>query len=130
MKTTRTLSLLFIVAALYDGLLGLVFLVAPLAVYDRFEVAHPNHLGYVQFPAALLLVFAIMFAAIASRPSVNRNLIPYGILLKFSYSGVVGWYWLTSGIPNLWKPFAVFDLLFAILFVWSYLALGKTARTG
>jgi hypothetical protein len=130
MKTTRTVSLLFIVAALYDGLLGLVFLVAPLAVYDRFEVAHPNHLGYVQFPAALLLVFAIMFAAIALRPSVNRNLIPYGILLKFSYSGVVGWYWLTSGIPNLWKPFAVFDLLFAILFVWSYLALGKTARTG
>ena len=129
MKITQGVSLLFIVAALYDGLLGLVFVFVPLAVYDRCGVEHPNHLGYVQFPAALLLVFAIMFAAIALRPQSNRNLIPYGILLKLSYSGVVGWYWLSSGIPDLWKPFAVCDLLFAILFGWSYLALEKAARS-
>jgi hypothetical protein len=128
MKTTRAVSMLFVVAALYDGLLGLVFLFAPLAAYDYFGVAHPNHLGYVHFPATLLLVFTVMFLAIAARPVANRNLIPYGILLKAAYCGVVGWHWLATGIPNMWKPFAIGDVLFAILFAWSYIALGKASR--
>jgi hypothetical protein len=128
MKVTKTVSLLFVVAALYDGLLGLVFLFAPLAAYDYFGVTHPNHLGYVQFPALLLVVFAIMFLAIAVRPVANRNLIPYGILLKAAYCGVVGWYWLSTGIPNMWKPFAICDVVFAILFAWSYMALKRVVR--
>jgi len=72
----------------------------------------------------LLLIFALMFAAIARDPIKNRDLIIYGILLKLSYCGMVFWYWFTAGIPNLWKPFAVIDLVMGALFVWSYRVLG------
>jgi hypothetical protein len=44
---------LFWLAALYDGVLGAVFLAAPSWVFTQFNVAPPNHLAYVQFPAAL-----------------------------------------------------------------------------
>ena len=44
-------------------MLGLVFLLSPGWVFHAFAVTPPNHMGYVQFPAALLIVFAIMFAA-------------------------------------------------------------------
>ena len=121
-------SALFVTAALYDGLLGLAFLIAPGAVFNTFAVTPPNHFGYVQFPAALLLVFALMFAAVAKDPVRNRGLIPYGMLLKLAYCGVTFAYWFTGGIPVMWKPFAVADLVFLAFFAWAYLSLGQTAN--
>jgi hypothetical protein len=124
MKETRPIEALFLIAALYDGALGAIFLIAPRLVFEWANVTPPNHWAYVQFPAALLIIFGLMFAAIARNPVGNRNLIAYGILLKLSYFGIASWYWFTAGIPGLWKPFAVIDFVMAGLFVWSYQALG------
>jgi hypothetical protein len=125
MRTKRAITVLFIVAALYEGLLGAVFLFASGALFQWFGVTPPNHPGYVQFPAALLIVFAVMFLAIAMNPVRNRNLIAYGILLKVSYCGVVSFHWITGGIPGMWKPFCLFDLVFLILFAWAWAVLAK-----
>lgn len=125
---TRLISILFLCSALYDGLLGLAFLVAPAAVFRMADVTPPNHFGYVQFPAALLIVFALMFVAVAREPMAHRDLIAYGILLKLSYCGLAFWYWFQTGIPGLWKPFAVIDLATAILFAWAYASLNARAR--
>jgi hypothetical protein len=127
MKATQPTQALFLIAALYDGALGAIFLIAPGLVFKWANVTPPNHWAYVQFPAALLIIFGLMFAAIARNPAGNRNLIVYGLLLKVSYCGIASWYWFTAGIPGLWKPFAVIDLVMGVLFVWSYRALG--ART-
>ena len=126
MEKTRSVSWLFWIAASYDGILGLLFLFTASWVFDWFGVTPPNHLAYVQFPAALLIVFALMFLVIAREPLRNRNLIPYGILLKVSYCAIAFYHWFSAGIPGMWKPFAVFDLIFMILFGWAYLSLGKT----
>ena len=119
---------LFLLAGLYDGVLGAAFLIAPEWVFRTAEVTPPNHWAYVQFQAALLLIFALMFVAIARDPIANRNLIVYGILLKVAYCGVAFWYWFTAGIPGLWTPFAVADLVMAVLFVLSYRVLGARIR--
>lgn len=123
MKKKPAISLLFIIATLYDGLLGIFFLFAAATVFQWFQVTPPNHFGYVQFPAALLIVFALMFLAIARNPSRNRSLIPYGMLLKVSYCSVVFFHWFTTEIPYMWKPFAVLDLIFLVLFAWAYASL-------
>jgi hypothetical protein len=125
MKTTRALSVLFAIAAIYDGVLGLAFIVAGPSLFEWFEVTPPNHFGYVQFPALLLVVFAVMFAAIARDPVGKRNLIPYGIGLKIAYCLVVFYYWILATIPGMWKPFAVLDLMFLVLFAWAYVTLGR-----
>jgi hypothetical protein len=119
--TNRSLiSILFAIAALYEGLIGLVFLLAPVRVFHWAGVPPPNHFGYVRFPAALLVVFGVMFFQIARNPERSRNLIPYGMALKASYCIICFYYWLKEGIPNLWKPFAIADLLFLLLFAWAY----------
>jgi hypothetical protein len=123
MSTQKGISFLFFVAALYDGLLGALFLVSGGSVFQWYGVTPPNHPGYIQFPAALLIVFALMFAAVARNPSGNRNLIPYGILLKVSYCGAVLFYWLTEGLPDMWKPFCIIDLAFMAVFIWAWSAL-------
>lgn len=125
MKSRRWITVLFATAAVYDGVLGLAFLFGAGEVFRHFATPPPNHFGYVQFPAALLVVFALMFASVARAPAGNRNLIPYGILLKVSYCGVVFCPWFTSGIPNMWKPFAVLDLLFLVLFAGAWKSPGK-----
>jgi hypothetical protein len=125
MKAEKRISLLFGVAAVYDGSLGVAFLVFPSALYQRFSVPPPNHWGYVEFAAAILIVFALMFLSVARHPRENRNLIPYGILLKVSYCAVVFGNWFAQGIPDMWKPLAFADAAFAILFLWAYVLLGR-----
>ena len=128
MKNKLAITWLFYLAALYDGVLGLAFLFGARSVFEMFGVTPPNHFGYVQFPGALLIVFALMFLAIARKPVENRNLIPYGILLKVSYCGVTLFHWISSGIPGMWKPFTIADLVFLFLFVWAYRGLGTSSR--
>ena len=111
---------LFIVAGIYEGLLGLAFLTFPLQIFERFAVEAPNHLGYVQFPALLLVVFAWMFFKVASDPARYRELIPYGCGLKMSYCGLVFYYDMSGGIPAMWIPFAWADLAFLVLFVLAW----------
>ena len=100
MKTKQMISVLFFLAAVYDGVLGGVFLLAPSVIFQRFEVPPPNHFGYVQFPALLLLIFAWMYASVAYAPEKNSSLIPYGIALKVAYCGLVFYYWFTVDIHS------------------------------
>ncbi len=125
MKRLRAVSVLFYLAALYDGVLGAAFLIAAPTLFEWVGVTPPTHFGYIHFPAALLIVFALLFLTIARRPEVNRHLIPYGILLKVSYCAVVFYHWFTAGIPYIWKPFAIVDVAFLVLFIWAYAVLGK-----
>ena len=120
---------LFYLAALYDGSLGLAFVIAPTWALETARVPVPYHVGFVQFPAALLIVFAAMFVAVASRPFENRNLIPYGILLKVSYCTVVFAYWFLGRITWIWKPFAIADVAFGVLFWLAYRELGERLPT-
>lgn len=113
----------FLVAALYDGVLGLAFLVAPAEIFAMYEVTPPNHMSYVQFPAILLIIFAVMFYRIAADPIRNRELILYGCGLKVAYCSLVLVYAVTTGIPSMWIPWAWADLVFLVLFVLSWRSL-------
>lgn len=120
MQNQKWIKILFVIAGLYDGVLGVLFLTIPLKLFSMANVTPPNHIGYVQFPAALLIVFAIMFFNITINPAANRNLIIYGILLKLSYCTVVFTHWLSANIPSIWVPFAFFDLCFLAVFLIAY----------
>ncbi len=121
----KWIPFLFYFSAFYDGILGLAFFFYPKFGFDLFGVTYPNHWGYIQFPAGLLIVFAMMFIRIGRNPEGNRAFIPYGIGLKASYCIVVFGYWLTTGLPDMWKPFAVIDFILGVLFFWAYIVLGK-----
>ena len=119
---------LFVVAGLYDGILGLAFVFFPAAIFAHYGVTPPNHYAYVQFPALLLIVFAAMFFRIATDPVRHRELILYGCGLKLSYCGLAFWYQLQTGIPAMWIPWAWADLGFLALFVWAWAVTGRPAK--
>lgn len=108
---------LFTVAALYDFILGVLFLVAWKPLYDVFGVTPPNHPGYIQFGAALVAIFGIGFWFVAQHPERNRDLVKMGILLKIAYASVVLGHQLLGSVPAVWVPFAWLDLGFLALFI-------------
>ena len=117
----------YIISALYDGVLGLAFLVAPASIFAMYEVTPPNHMAYVQFPALLLILFGIMFFRVAMDPVKNRDLILYGCGLKVSYCSMVFYYMSTTGVPQMWVPWAYADLVFLVLFIMTWRDLGRRA---
>lgn len=122
---TKWIRPLFLVAALYDGILGLAFVIAPAEIFAMYGVEAPNHMAFIQFPAFLLIIFGIMFYRVATDPVRNRELILYGCGLKVSYCSLVLVYELTTGISSMWIPWAWADLAFLVLFVVSWKSLGQ-----
>lgn len=123
----KTMKLFYVIAALYDGILGVAFLLFPAAIYAMYAVEPPNHMAYVQFPALLLIIFAAMFFQISRNPVKHRGLILYGCGLKVSYCSMVFGYMATTGVPAMYVPFAYADLVFLALFIVTYRSLGEPA---
>ena len=111
------IKIIFVVAGLYDGVVGVIFFLFGLSVFDFYNATRPNHIGYIQFPALILIIFGIMFVRIASDPVRFRELILYVVGLKLAYSGVVFYHYFTAGLPFMWIPFAILDILFLIIFL-------------
>ncbi len=119
------IRVLFFVSALYDIVLGAAFIAAGTQLFNQFQVPLPGHWGYIHFCCLMLIIFGLMFATVAINPRSNRNLIPFGILLKAAYVGATGYYWLNGGVPNVFKPFLVIDAAMLVLFVWAFFSLGS-----
>jgi hypothetical protein len=121
---------LFVLAALYDIVLGLVLGIAFKPILTRFGIALPNHDAYVQLPAALVTIFGIGFWLVARAPQQWRGFIALGVLMKLAYAGVVLGHAAVGNMPALWTWFAWADLAFALAFVaaWRALASATTPR--
>ncbi|HWG20402.1 MAG TPA: hypothetical protein VG225_07705 [Terracidiphilus sp.] len=119
---------LLAICGLYDTVIAAGFLFAPSALFRIGGVIPPNHLGYVQFPALLLIIFAIMFFRAAANPVGSREIIVYGMALKVSYFGLVFWYMLHGGIPALWVPFAYADVIFFLLLYLAWRSVAQRAK--
>jgi hypothetical protein len=124
----KTMKMFYVLAGLYDAVLGVAFLLFPAAIYAMYEVTPPNHMAYVQFPGMLLIIFGAMFYQISTSPTKFRGLILYGIALKVSYCSMVFGYMATSGVPAMYVPFAWADLVFLVLFILTYRSLGAKAQ--
>ncbi len=118
------LKTFYVIAGLYDGVLGIAFLLFPAAIFTMYAVEPPNHMAYVQFPALLVMIFGAMFFRIAMDPVRNRELSLYGCALKVSYCSMVFWYQATSTIPSMWVPWAWVDLVFLAIFIFTWRSLG------
>lgn len=120
---------LFVLAGLYDFVLGVGALLFFRDVYAHYNITLPNHDGYVQWGAAVVAIFGLAFWMVAANPSRNRDIITLGILFKLAYAGVVLYHWFYGSIPSIWVPFAWADLGFAALFIWARMLVRRRAQT-
>lgn len=113
----------FLIAGLYDLIIGLAFCFQGRQIFEQAGVPLPDQWAYLYFGCFMLMIFGVMFFAVAYDPIANRNLMPFGMLLKLSYVGMVGYYWFVLDYcATLFKPFAVIDAVMLVLFVAAYVA--------
>lgn len=115
--TLKGVKRLFMVAAVYDLILGFVFALFYKPIYNGFGVALPNHAGYIQLAAAHIFIFGIGFYLVAQNPQRNRSVITLGILMKLAFVGVAFGHLIADTIPVFYVPFAALDLIFLVLFL-------------
>lgn len=112
---------LFVVAAIYDVVLGIVFTFAApwafgmLGISDQMPVG-----GYLPLIGSFLFVIGVAYWLI-SRGDLHRNqdLITVGTLYKLAYSAVAFSFWAMGQLPHLafGAVFGVADLVFLVLMI-------------
>lgn len=113
---------LYLIAGLYDFSLGFLFLFFYKNVFDLLGMNLPENPSYLTFSALMILFFGVLLFMISHNLEGSRRLVIYSILVKFSYVTTVFYYYVFVGSDYVDPPFilfAVFDAIFALLFIES-----------
>jgi hypothetical protein len=95
---------LFLIAAIYDVLLGITFAFFPARAFGALGISEklPAFGGYLTLLGAFVLVIGVAYFLI-SRGDLRRNLdlIRVGTLYKLAYSATAFYYWAAGGLPHI-----------------------------
>jgi len=110
--------ILFLSAAVYDTVLGIIFLFFYRPVYNLLGIPVPEYPAYLSLSAAFVLVIGIAYYIVYLNIYRNRDLVVVGTLYKLAYTIVVFYYFLCEYLPhNAFLIFGIIDLVFFFLFV-------------
>lgn len=122
LKTIRTI---YLVGGLYDMIVALIFGLFFKAIYNSFGVELPNHDGYIQITAMYIFVFGVGYYLVYRNPLEGLGLVIIGILMKLGFFLVVFGHYIFGSIPQMYIPFGLIDLIFAVIFIMTYAPLKK-----
>jgi hypothetical protein len=108
----------FLVAALYDIILGAVFVVASEPILKAIGMTLPPHIAYIQLAAVFIFVQGLSYWLAFRDPFANLGIVRVGVAYKVAYAGLVLYYLVIGQLPSVFFiPWAVFDLVFLVGFV-------------
>lgn len=124
---------LFLFAAVYDLILGIVFTFFSKSAFDLVGIPEkiPEFDGYLSLIGAFLFVIGVAYYLIFRGDlQKNRDLILVGVLYKLAYFTITFYYFTIGNIPHLifFALFGVVDLIMFILMAECYITLGKEKR--
>ena len=111
--------LVFLIAALY----GIVVTLPFFFIEDRLNLAYPppiNHPEYFYSFAGIVLVFQLLFLAIAWNPARYRPVMPFCVLEKLSLVPTFVILFAQDRFPMNWIPPLTVDLILGALFAAAY----------
>src|SRR3989337_193266 len=108
----------FLVPALYDLILGAVFVVAGEPILTAIGMELPPHIAYIQLAAVFVFVQGLSYLFVYFDPPANLGLVRVGVVYKAAYAGLALWYLVIGLLPSgFFIPWAVVDVLFMIGFL-------------
>ena len=120
----------FLFAALYDGLLGLAFLLFYPRIYAWFGITLPNHPGYVQLPALFIAIMGLADYYVYRDMVRNRDIVKIRILMKLAYSLSCFYHYFFGSLPTLWLNIAMFNVVFLVPYFLFLRASTASASSG
>jgi uncharacterized membrane protein HdeD (DUF308 family) len=125
---------LFLIAAVYDVVLGITFTFFPARAFDALGIREklPAFGGYLTLLGAFVLAIGIAYFLIA-RGDLRRNtdLILVGTLYKLAYSATTFYYWSQGNLPHIAFAalFGVADAVFFALMAECYWSLKQETKS-
>jgi hypothetical protein len=121
--TVSRFRLFFLIAALFDGILGLLFLFFWGPIFDELGVNRPENSSYVTLAAAFIAVQGLGYFLVWRDMVHNVGIVVIGVAYKLAYV-VLSAYYVLAGelLHNIFAWFGAADVVFLIGFVW-FLAL-------
>jgi uncharacterized membrane protein YfcA len=117
-ETTRRFHVLFLLAGLYDLVLGLAFLLTLEPLFTWLAVPLPENPTYAHLAAGLVAVQGVGYLFVWRHLWRNVDLVKMGCIYKLVYIGVAIAAYLQGNLPHpLFGWLAVADALFLIGFV-------------
>lgn len=109
---------LFLVAAIYDFVLGIIFFFFYASIFNFFNITIPDYPAYLQMSAAFVIAMGVGYYFVYKNLYRNIDLVKLGVVYKLAYSSVSIYFYFTNiaNIVFLW--FAIFDLIFMAFFIW------------
>ena len=108
----------FLVAALYDGILGAAFFFLYQPLFHALSIPLPNNTSYISITTAYIFVQGLSYWFVYRNPDANVDIVKVGIVYKAVYV-LLAAYYLAIGqlLHALFAWFAVADLVFLVFFV-------------
>lgn len=108
----------FMIAALYDIILGIAFLLFGEQILEWIGMELPPHIAYIQLAAVFIFVQGLSYLLVWTDPPRYLGLVMIGVAYKVAYAGLALWYLIIGELPsNFFIPWAVIDVLFLIGFL-------------
>jgi hypothetical protein len=108
----------FLIAAIYDYVLGIAFFFFYRPIFEALDIALPNNTSYIHITAAFVFVQGIGYWFVYQDPRANVGIVKLGVVYKFVYSALA-LYYLAIGqlLHSVFLVFGALDVLFLIGFV-------------
>jgi hypothetical protein len=119
---------LFLVAAIYDFVFGVIFCFFYATIYTMFNIVLPDYPVYLQMAAAFVIAMGVGYYFVFKNLYRNIDLVKLGVVYKLFYSGITTMFYFTGKAHVLFLWFAAFDATFMLLFIWFLVYAKKDRR--
>jgi hypothetical protein len=116
----------FLVAAVYDLILGAGFFLAYGPMFSLLGIELPNNISYIHLTAAFVFVQGLGYWFVYQDPIANRGIAKIGVAYKAAFAAL-SFYYLAIGelLHPVFAVFGALDVLFLIGFVLFLRAVGN-----
>lgn len=108
----------FLVAALYDLVLGLAFFVLYEPLFGALGIALPNNTSYIHLTAAFVFVQGIGYWFVYQAPEANIGIVKLGVVYKAVFAALSFYYFAIGQLLHpIFLVFGVADIGFLVGFL-------------
>ncbi len=129
LKNEKSYRNLFLIAALYDFILGFVFFAFWHFIFDHIlKIPYPNYPAFYQAAAAFIFNMGIGFYFVYLNMYRNIDIVKVGIFFKLFYTGVAFYYVFVEHMPWIFSVFGFLDLIFIVFFIFFLRAVRREVQ--
>ena len=109
---------LFLIAAIYDLILGVLFFFFYKPIFSYFDISLPVYPMYLQMAAAFVFAMGVGYYFVYLNLYRNIDLVKLGVVYKIVYAGLTSYFYFTDLANIVFFWFAIIDVIFLVAFVW------------